>query len=439
MAGAVILIAVAMFLDEQREFDSALLDLRDEQTALATAVGADFEARLQSLRGNAENLGGDDTRALLALLLGGALELQQPRSRIILVLVPGRGLLDTTGRRVRSDRLLSALSSRQSSLILSRAEAAAVGLPERIAVAGLRDSAAVERGWGVVVLASAERLRTRERHAQLRFLLGLITVTSLVSIFGGLALRDQRRRLEAARELEVAALRTESERLLAEADKMATLAALSSGIAHQIATPLGTIVARVEQVVPAVSHLPKATTALNVVAEQVQRIQRIIHGVLDLARGNRPTLVKTRPEAILHATLSLVQHRIAEARVSAEVLVAEGVPGIACDPPMLEQALANLVLNACDASAPRTTIWIRLEQHDGNVVFVVEDEGEGISPEIAGRALEPFFTTKSREHGTGLGLPIAHEVVANHGGRLTLESRPGGRGTRATIEIPAAA
>ena len=217
---------------------------------------------------------------------------------------------------------------------------------------------------------------------------------------------------------------------------MATLATLSGGIAHQIATPLGTIVARVEQVLPAVSELPKATASLRVIAEQVARIQRIISGVLDLARGNRPTLVRAQPDAIVQAALSLVRHRLTQASIRVELALDPALASIACDPPMLEQALVNLLLNACDASARGSTVRISVQAQASTVRFVVDDEGEGISDETAARAGEPFFTTKSKERGTGLGLAIAQEVIANHGGKLILERREGRSGTRAVIELP---
>jgi len=81
---------------------------------------------------------------------------------------------------------------------------------------------------------------------------------------------------------------------------------------------------------------------------------------------------------------------------------------------------------------------VRLSAHDerGRLYFVVEDEGEGISPETALRAREAFFTTKPKGRGTGLGLAIGQEVVAHHRGKLTLEKREPGRGTRAVIELP---
>ena len=438
MVSSVILVAVAMFLDEQREFENALSGLRDEQVALATAIGADFEARLENMQAESAPPGphGHEVAGLFVRLLGGALELQQPSSRILLVNVPGVGLLTADGRSVHLQPLEEAMAAGLKALTLSRDEAASLGLPARMATVGIRINHE-DPGWGVLVVASAERLRARERHAQLRLLLGIMVLIVLVATFGGLAVRDQRRRLEAARELEVAALRREAERLLANADKMATLAALSGGIAHQIATPLSTIIARVEQVGPAVRELPKATAALNVISEQVQRIQRIISGLLDLARGNRPTLVKTRPEAIVQATLSLVQHRLAEAHVEVVQSAEPNLPSIACDPPLLEQALANLVLNASDVSEPDGHIWLRLEHASGHVRFVVEDHGEGIREEVAGRATEPFFTTKAPGVGTGLGLAIAHEVVASHAGKLSLRPRENQPGSVAVMEIPA--
>jgi two-component system NtrC family sensor kinase len=441
MLGTVLLVGLAMFLDEQREFELALVALHDEQVALATAVAADFEARLLRLSETGELRDPPGGRkALIAALLGGAIELQQPRSRLLLVRGPGeKGFFTSQGRTVQSEALTRAVAQpRRTVHMLSREAAAQLGLPARLATAGIRRVHTAAGIWSVIVIASAERLRARERHAQVRFVLGLSLLTLLVGGLGGLALRDQRRRLAVARELEIAELQRERERLLARADKMATLAALSSGIAHQIATPLGTITARAEQVLPALANDPKATGALRVISDQVERIQRVIRGVLDLARGNRPTLLRSRPESVLHAALGLVKHRFESLGLVTRVMIARELPEIACDPPMIEQALVNLLLNALDASTPHARVSVQVRAANHEVCFAIEDEGDGISDATAARAGEPFFTTKPKEQGTGLGLAIAQEVVANHGGRLLLERRVDARGTRASIVLPAA-
>lgn len=437
MLAAVSLVATALFVDEQQEFEAAVQDLKDEQIALATAVGADFETRLNRMEQTGRIRAGEThIESFIPELLGGAMKLEDPGERVLLVARPDKKrVLTTDGRPVKSDFLLSAMHSGVSGVILSRDEAPRFGLPPRIALAGIETIRSESGLWGVAVLASGERLRERERHAQLRFLLGFVLVTVIVSGFGGMAIRQQRHKLGVARALEISALERDREKLLAKADKMATLAALSSGIAHEVATPLGTIMARVEQVLPAIEGNASASSALEVVMEQVGRIQTTIRGVLGLARGEMPPLVPESPRTVAQGAVALSKHRFGHAGVRIELHVSANLPDIACDPPMLEQALTNLLLNACDASARGQNVRLLATCEEETLSFVVDDEGEGIDPETVARALEPFFTTKGRR-GNGLGLAITREIVAHHGGKLRLEPRADGGGTRALIELP---
>lgn len=440
MMAAIALIATALLLDEQREFEAAIDNLKDEQIALATAVAADFETRLKRLEA-AGTIRPEATEVahMIPQLLGGAMQLEQQGSRILLVARPAQQkLLTTDGRSIDSAMLQSALRTGAAGITISREEAPRFGLPPRIAIAGIDTIASSSGSWGVIVLVSGERLRARERYAQSRVLLGLGLVSAIILGFGGMAIRQERRQVAAARALEVAALERERERLLAKADKMATLAALSSGIAHEVATPLGTIMARVEQLSPIAENDPEARSSLQVVMEQVERIQSIIRGVLGLARGELPPFVSARPEHLARAAVGLCLHRLGQAGVEIKLDLVPNLPSIACDPPMLEQALTNMLLNASDASPRGATVHFRTRADGANVAFVVDDEGEGIDPETAAHAHEPFFTTKSGPRGNGLGLAITREVVSHHGGSLRLEPRDDVRGTRATIELPAA-
>lgn len=435
---AISLVGAAMFYDEQREFEAALAALQDEQVALATALAADLEIRLKRVDEQLLASSPEELARAVPRLFRGAIELQQPRSRVLLISPPGHPyFLNAQGQRVTSAPLGKLLDSGRSKVLLARELGPTFGLPDRLVAGGVRKVVGSgAKPWGISVLASAERLRERERHAQLRFLLGLVLVTIAVGGLGGLALRDQQRKLATARELEVAELQRERERLLAKADKMATLAALSSGVAHQIATPLGTITARVEQVLPALAHDAKASSALGVVNEQVQRIQHTIRGLLDLARSNQPSLTHTAPETVARGALRAVLHRFERGGVQVMLELRGELPQIACDAPILEQALVNLLLNALEASDGAERVTLTLEADEGNVVIAVEDEGQGITDEAAERAGEPFYTTKGQHRGTGLGLAIAQEIVANHGGKLTLARRQDSHGTRATIALP---
>ena len=108
---------------------------------------------------------------------------------------------------------------------------------------------------------------------------------------------------------------------------------------------------------------------------------------------------------------------------------------ISGDARLLEQALVNLLLNACDACERGGEVEVRASVDGTSAMFAVLDDGKGISDEIMARVLEPFFTTKPTEEGTGLGLAITSEIVAIHRGTLKLEPRDP-RGTIATMRVP---
>jgi signal transduction histidine kinase len=156
-----------------------------------------------------------------------------------------------------------------------------------------------------------------------------------------------------------------------------------------------------------------------------------------LARGDRPTAEPVEPAALAAGAVALVEHRFAKAGVGLRIEVAPDLPIIHGDPRLLEHAVVNLLLNACDACANQGTVTVLARADDANrgLVLVVVDDGPGISPADAGRVLEPFFSTKPSGQGTGIGLAIVQEIVASHRGSLTLESvLP--HGTRATIKLP---
>jgi len=98
------------------------------------------------------------------------------------------------------------------------------------------------------------------------------------------------------------------------------------------------------------------------------------------------------------------------------------------------QVVVNLVTNAAQAIADGGHVTLSLAVEDGVARLTVADDGPGMAPEVAARALEPFFTTRPAQ-GIGLGLPIAAGIVERHGGALALDTDPG-KGTRATVSLP---
>jgi signal transduction histidine kinase len=181
------------------------------------------------------------------------------------------------------------------------------------------------------------------------------------------------------------------------------------------------------------------------IIEQGSRIDRVIRGFLNLARGESPPLERVRPEVVSRAASELVEHRFESAGVRLTVTADADLPEVACDPRLLEQVVINLLLNACDACERGGHVELAVRADAERVAFVVTDDGAGIAAEAAERALEPFFTTKPAGQGTGLGLAIANEIVKHHGGELAIGPRHStrhdaraDRGTIAVVELPIA-
>jgi signal transduction histidine kinase len=290
-------------------------------------------------------------------------------------------------------------------------------------------------GWHVVVVASAGRERDREQRARIRLVITVALVAHLVLVFGVLALRQQRKEHALERELASAEVARERDQRLSQQSRAATMVTFAGGVAHEVSTPLGVIAGRAENLMARPEQDERTRRSLQTIVEQTAYIKEVIRGFLDLARGATPVLSEALPSSVVSAAAAMVEHRLHKAGVRLEVGSAEGLPSVRCDPRLLEHAIINLLLNACDASPRGGTVRLQVHAAAQTLGFVVSDEGAGIPQALASRVTEPFFTTKALGEGTGLGLAIASEIAKIHSGRLRLEAGVP-RGTRACLEIP---
>jgi two-component system NtrC family sensor kinase len=445
--------------DAERESAAALRAFAQEQATLAGALGAALRL------GSREHTALDEDG-----ILAGLRSVERPHALKLLLHRPGTSLFrGTDGRVVLSARLISALDRGETVALIPRTEAAPFGLPARMALAGLaRVDIGAGTAWEIVAVASAERERDRERWARMRLVLSVLTAAGLVLAFGGLAMRNQRKELLLKGELALASLQHSRDERLQRASKAAAMGTLAMGVAHEISTPLGVIAARVEQMAPRVAGDEKLSAGMTAILAQTDRISQVMRGLLGLARGDAPSAERVEPGAVVAQAVGLVEHRFAQAGVRLSAECAPDLPSILGDPRLLEHAVVNLLLNACEACRPGGEVMVRARMRGGasgrpeddqtddeigdetgdkpdgeigagerEVEIAVEDSGAGISRADIGRAFEPFFTTKAREGGTGLGLAIAREIVAHHRGRLVLSERQP-RGTRAAIFFPPA-
>jgi signal transduction histidine kinase len=419
-------IAGLSYWDARRESAAALQDFAQEQATLAGALGAALRIRFAA----GSSITEDD-------LLAGLRSVERPTALVIVARRPHESMLRTTdGRDLAVPRLTEALDRGDSVVRIPRDESARFGLPARTALAGLSRIDAGSAGtWDIVAVASAERERDREDWARRRLLLSVITAAGLVLAFGTLASRNQRKELVLERELALASLQQRRDERLERASKAAAMGTLAMGVAHEISTPLSVIAARAEQMAPRVAGDERLSASVAAILSQTDRINQVIRGLLGLARGDAPSAERIYPRSLIENAVTLVEHRFTKAGVRLVRRLDVDIPTVMGDPRLLEHAIINLLLNACDACEPGVDVEIQARRDGGDVEIAVADSGIGISLADSARALEPLFTTKAREGGTGLGLAIAHEIIASHRGTL-LFSAHSPRGTRAAIRLP---
>ncbi len=223
----------------------------------------------------------------------------------------------------------------------------------------------------------------------------------------------------------------ESRKKAARSEKLASLATLAAGAAHELATPLGTIAVATGEMQDALARDDKRSVEEDaaLIRAQVQRCRAILD---QMAAGDAPG------EALERVTLVDLAESVAKAmggHGAIEVNL-DGAAELAVQVPRraTEQALRGLVKNACDASGGGRVV-LGGGSADGELWLEVKDQGSGMTPDVLARAAEPFFTTKDPGSGMGLGLFLAHALAEQLGGRLDIDSTPA-RGTTVRFVLP---
>jgi signal transduction histidine kinase len=257
-------------------------------------------------------------------------------------------------------------------------------------------------------------------------------------------LAEANRQLVEQTEARIAALEQ-----LRHTDRLATVGQLAAGVAHELGTPLSVVSARAELI--AATDLPRRDVlqSASVIAAQCDRMTAIIQQLLDFSRRRGVKLALVDLRHVVAGALDLLSSVTRKRQVELTCEVGDVPLLVRIDKNQMQQALTNIVLNAVQAVPPGGRVRVRVEARwtqppkgtgatEGDYASVaIEDQGPGIEPEHLASIFEPFFTTKGEAGGTGLGLPVAQGIVAEHGGWIGVDSAPG-RGTRFSIFLPVA-
>ncbi len=227
----------------------------------------------------------------------------------------------------------------------------------------------------------------------------------------------------------------ETERRLFAAQRLSTTGTLAAGIAHEINNPLGGMINAAQSLRDGRLDAAKRAEYVELIRDGLERIRAIVQKILHFRpRPFRPQPVRLR-EAVEQA-VAFLQHRTRARGVAVHDELPADLPLVNGDPLELQQAFLNVVMNAVDACAEGAgVIRIRHALAGDSVSVSVIDNGCGMDGEQVARCMDLFYTTKDVGEGTGLGLSVAHNIVANHGGRIDVESRPG-EGATFTLTFP---
>ncbi len=234
---------------------------------------------------------------------------------------------------------------------------------------------------------------------------------------------------------------------LLHVQRLAGVGTLTASVAHELSSPLSIITGLIANLRADLDSgeldAKTVTRSLDLMEQSAHHGARIINVLRHYTHNDgHLTLAITSASSIIEDALTLVAQQFRkQAYVEIETAISPGMETLVCDHNRITQVLINLLLNARDALQPgggkvRVRFWtLANENGRDEVVFSVANNGPAIAPEVLDRLFEPFFTTKPVGSGTGLGLFIAQNIVAQHNGRIMAENMPGG-GVIFTVVLP---
>jgi iron only hydrogenase large subunit-like protein/nitrogen-specific signal transduction histidine kinase len=228
---------------------------------------------------------------------------------------------------------------------------------------------------------------------------------------------------------------TQNELLMAE--KLTSLGQLAASIAHEINNPLAGVLIYTQLLSKKVTgdsfKKEEALGYLSKMESEVSRCSKIIRNLLDFARQTEPMLRLVDINQVLDQTLSLVGH---QAKIQNIEVIRElsSLPEVMADFDQLQQIFTNLILNAIQAMPDGGRLTLRSSVINSEVRVDVQDTGCGIPKENLAKLFTPFFTTKEKSKGVGLGLAVVHGIIERHKGRIKVQSEEG-KGTTFSVYL----
>jgi len=220
---------------------------------------------------------------------------------------------------------------------------------------------------------------------------------------------------------------------LMHSERLADIGRLTSRVAHEIRNPLATIGGFARRIREHSGDPPTVARHAAIVVEEVERLERLLSGIMDFVRPGLPQKESVDLLGVLERALTLSAGSRKGKRIAVRRECEGDLPPLWADPAQLEQVFINLIQNAYDAMTDGGILTVVARRRDDQLVVRLSDTGGGITPEHLEHIFDPFYSTK--QGGNGLGLAVASKIVDDHGGHILIGSEPGS-GTHVNVRLP---
>ncbi|MFA5100289.1 MAG: response regulator [Candidatus Omnitrophota bacterium] len=220
---------------------------------------------------------------------------------------------------------------------------------------------------------------------------------------------------------------------LSQSAKLAALGKLVADMAHEVNNPLMIISGTAQLSLMEEINNPMLENNLQTIFVESRRAKDIVQRLLKFSKPSKGVFTEVDINASLECIACLVENQFRLKNIIIRRNYGADLPRITVEDKQMQEVYMNLFNNACDAMENGGTITLTTSHDDGHIRIAFEDTGGGMSDEVKASILNPFFTTK--EHGTGLGLPMCLSIVKTHSGEMDIQSQAG-KGTTVIIRIP---
>ena len=227
-------------------------------------------------------------------------------------------------------------------------------------------------------------------------------------------------------------LRTDMEKRLLQAEKLASIGELSMYIAHEIRNPLFAIGGFANALLRSTELSENSREKVRIILEESRRLDKILKNLINFARPTTSDPTAVDVNQVVAETMQVLGIGSEERGVDLDIRLAADVPKARANTELLKQCLINLVRNALEAMPHGGRLSVTTAMERQQVLITVTDTGGGIPAEIRDKIFNPFFSTKKTESGAGLGLAMTRKIISDLGGDVRLSSQPN-KGTSVSL------